>query len=403
MQLIEICRAAGHEVRVSSSCQDSTYRTQLERLGITTTCHVPNDSAFDQYLREYLPDIVFFDRFIIEEQFGWRVKNVLPDALRILDTIDLHALRRLRQAKVERGEDPKTLSSLDVTTDDFVREVAALYRSDLNLLTSDKEERFLKETFNLPPYLLELFRFSYAPPEPPLPYAARSHFVSIGNFNHAPNTDSFRLLCQEIWPRILSRFKAAGLAPPELHIYGAYPTQEFLKLPKLNSGVRVFGWTENVLKTLQQYRVNLAPLRFGAGIKGKIADGWVAGTPCVTTWIGAEGMTTLPSGQDLEFGGFVADTWDEFADRAIQLYCNTDVWDHAQSAGRSIISELFSHEKQARRFLETLQTAMANRDSHRSSNFIGTMLWYHLHRSTEFMSRWIEAKNKLSLQLASPQ
>lgn len=87
---------------------------------------------------------------------------------------------------------------------------------------------------------------------------------------------------------------------------------------------------------LAKYRVNLAPLRFGAGVKGKIADGWRAGTPCCTTEVGAEGMAitvhTSPTGrqQYAQWGGTVAYTLGELAERAVELHSNQAVWSTAQ-------------------------------------------------------------------------
>ena len=122
----------------------------------------------------------------------------------------------------------------------------------------------------------------------------KSIFVYCGR--HAPNADSVHLLSRTIWPQLRAAFRARHPAMPvsalpEMHVYGAYPdTTSAAQFDQPSEGFRVFGPIGNHLKKLSQYRALLAPLRFGAGVKGKIADAWLAGLPVVTTPIGAEGM-----------------------------------------------------------------------------------------------------------------
>ena len=389
VQLISICRESGHEVRVCSPCQDNRYRAALEIEGIATKILPPNDPAFDGYVRDYSPDIVFFDRFIMEEQFGWRVREQCPEALRILDTIDLHSLRRIRQAKVMRGEDPLLLTDTDLSSGDALREIAAIYRSDLSLIISGIEAALLRSRYKIPDELIVQCGLSYALPANVLNFEPRRNFAVIGNFNHPPNADSVRLLNDHLWLRIRKACERISGETPELHIYGAYPSPAILALDDLASGFRVRGWTEDVQETLVQYRVNLAPLRFGAGLKGKIADGWRAGTPCIATSIAAEGMH-----DGLPFGGGIADDWEEYAALAAELYSNRTSWEQAQQKSLQIIETLFSERSQAPAFSRAIDRLVSEREERRQRNFTGAMLWAQGNRSTEYFSRWIEEKNR---------
>lgn len=390
LDLINSLRSAGHEVKVTSPCVTNEFRGRLDSNGIETYRFEPNDSDFDKFLLEFSPQVVFFDRFMIEEQFGWRVREHTPGAIRILDTVDLQSLRRTRESKVKLGLNPALLTKDDLHSDAALREVAAIYRSDLTLIVSKAEISLLVEDYGVPTELLEICSFFYPSPTPRPEYEARSHFVSIGNFNHSPNSDSFRVLHTIVWPKIRLAFEDRNIQAPELHIYGAYPTREFMGLTSREQGFHVLGPTENSIETLSRYRVNLAPLRFGAGIKGKISDGWAAGTPCVTTSMGAEGMS-----DGLDFGGIIEDDLELLAEKACDLFLSEENWSVTQARGYQIISSFFEREKNVSSFLHLVEELPSAFEARRQRNFVGKMLWHQSLRSTEYFSRWIEVKKIL--------
>jgi glycosyltransferase involved in cell wall biosynthesis len=134
-------------------------------------------------------------------------------------------------------------------------------------------------------------------------------------------------------------------------------------------------------------RVNLAPLRFGAGIKGKIADGWWSGTPAITTGVGAEGMYG-----SLPFGGFVAETIEDLARAAVNLYHDQKLWEDLSRKGLQIMTDLYSPDVTLEPFLKRLHWLLEHRERHRLSNFTGEILWQTGLRATEYFSRWIEEK-----------
>lgn len=387
MRLLEACHEAGYEVRFVSPCQENPHQTALENLGIRTARLLSNDTAFDAYISEYQPDIVCFDRFMIEEQFSWRVRAMVPDALRVLDTVDLHSLRRDRQRSVSSGD----TSAIRPISDDALRELAAIYRSDLSLIISRAEASLLADRLGVPSSLLEVSGFFYPEPEPLSGWDARSHLVFIGNGLHAPNVDAIRLLKSTLWKPIRAALAARGASGVELHVYGAYLPREILQLDNPREGFRVKGKTETLYETLRQYRCNLAPLRFGAGLKGKVSDGWMVGTPCVATPIAAEGMAVGET-----FGGVIEEDLLLYPQRVAELYTEREAWSTAQAAGREILTSLFSQVRNSRAFRERLALSLHQKGHLRERNIIGSLLWYHGLRSTEYFSRWIECKNKMA-------
>jgi len=327
-----------------------------------------------------------------EEQFGWRVSKHLPDTLRILNTEDLHSLRKTRQETFKAGTifNYSNLKNSDIAK----REIASIYRCDLSLIISDFETNLLKEEFNIDKKLIHYLPFLLDPITEEIKqqwpvFSKRNHFTTIGNFRHEPNWNSILYLKETIWPLIRKQ-----LPETELHIYGAYPPPKATQLHNPKQGFHIKGWAKNAQEVMKQARVCLAPLRFGAGIKGKLAEAMLCGTPSITTTIGAEGML----GEDSDWNGFIKDTPEEFANAAIKLYNNQNIWHQAQQNGIEIINTLFQKDRHTNQLIQCISELQNNLKEHRSKNFIGSMLHHHSMKSTEFMSRWIEEKNKISDQ-----
>lgn len=378
--LIEALLQEHWKITFASSAKENLFSQRLKDRGIEIHSIQANDSGFDIWIEQLSPDFVIFDRFVIEEQFGWRVKSKCPDAVRVLDTQDLHFLRRAREKAVASQE------ALDLKTDDTWRELGSIYRSDGTLILSSFEMSVLTEQFQIPQTLIHLTRFHYPPVQKTKPnFDSRKNFVMIGNFRHRPNADGVLWLKQEIWPLIKKELKDA-----EVHIYGAYPTKEMTQLNDTKQGFLIKGPVNDQMAALEKYRVNLAPLRFGAGIKGKITDGWWVGTPVVTTPIGAEGMS-----DQFAWGGEIAESSHDFANRAIQLYTVPTLWEEAQNRGYTILGELYLQKTNSAQLIQILKEIKENLNEIRRDNSIGSILNFHLYRSTEYFSRWIEEKNRV--------
>ena len=386
MQLIHVFLSEGYDITFASTSTTSVNSFNLESLGITQAAIELNNSSFDVFIKNLKPDVVLFDRFMIEEQFGWRVVENCPEALRILDTEDLHCLRKARE---QAFKDQKPFDASYLFRDIAKREIASIYRSDVSLIISEAEMTILQNDFGIPSNLLHYLPFlleeiSNEKRERLRSFSERHNFVTIGNFLHPPNLDSVRFLKEAIWPKIRAQLKST-----ELHIYGAYANEKVKQYEDKEKGFIIKGFADNVNEVMTNVRVCLSPLRFGAGLKGKFFDAMHNGTPFITTTIGAEGIVASDSSFD-----FVTDDVDDIVNQAIKLYQNEELWKLQQETGFEILSERFNKTIHTRRFLNKLEDILTNKESYRLQNFTGSMLNHHTMQSTKFMSRWIEAKNK---------
>lgn len=381
LQLIAIFKALGYSIVFASASQESEFSFPLKDIGVEKKNILLNDDSFDDFVSQINPDIVLFDRFMIEEQFGWRVSKYCPNALKILDTEDFHSLRLARQKAFKENRE---FDISDVFSDVAIREVASILRCDVSLMVSEFEINFLKQQFEIDESLFLYLPIFAEKNQNEITFENRKDFVFIGNFLHEPNWNSVLYLKETIWTLIHKQ-----LPDVKLKIYGAYPSQKVLQLHNPKTNFLIEGRAENASKVISNAKVMLAPLRFGAGIKGKLLEAMQYGTPSVTTSIGAESMH-----DELPWNGFVEDNPQEFANKATQLYIDEKLWNNCQENGFKILKNKFSKDLYIAKFTEKINYLLENLSIHRNNNFIGQILQHHTLRSTEYMSRWIEAKNK---------
>ncbi len=387
LQLVTFFKEKNYEITFASAAQESPFSDDLAQFDVKQVSITLNDASFDDFIVELNPAIVIFDRFISEEQFGWRVVENCPDTIRILDTEDLHCLRSARQLAFKQNTvfEVEDLFNLEITK----REIASIYRCDLTLMISSFEMEILTTYFKIPADILyELpFMFDTIADKEILGKASfdeRFDFISIGNFKHEPNWQSVLYLKKTIWPMIKKQLPQARVL-----IYGAYPTQKVSDLHNVKEGFIVEGRAENAHQVISKTKVLLAPLQFGAGLKGKLIDAMQTGTPSITTSIGAEGMRG-----ELPWNGFVEDNPEQFANKAIELYSNESVWVNAAQNGFTIINQLYNKNELSEKLWERIVDVQENLKSSRTRNFIGNLLQYHTLQSTKYMSKWIEEKKK---------
>jgi len=388
LQLIELFLKNKCKITFTSTAQKGEKALDLKSIGVEEVSIELNNASFDDFVKELQPSIVLFDRFMIEEQFGWRVAENCPDALRVLDTEDLHALRKTRHEALKNATD-FSLNAL-LKSDIAKREIAAILRCDLSLIISTFEMELLQTTFKIDnkilyhlPFLLQ--KIDSETIQDWKSFEARNHFTMIGNFIHAPNVDAVLQLKNTLWKKIRKQLPTA-----ELHVYGAYPTQQILELHNPKEGFCIKGYAVDAKEIVQNSKVVLAPLRFGAGIKGKLTEAMVCGTPSVTTAIGAEGMH-----EKLPWNGFVSDDLTDFVNNAVELYTHKKVWKKAQKNGIEIINQLYDKEQLEPPFIAHINAVQENLKEHRTLNFMGSLLQYQTLQSTKYMSKWIEAKNRI--------
>ncbi|MBV4458287.1 glycosyltransferase family 4 protein [Pseudomonas sp. COR58] len=403
MQILDTFLQEGWDITFASPAGPGEHKADLTAMGIREVPIELNSESFDTFVRELAPDIVLFDQFMMEEQFGWRVEKHCPDALRMLETSDLQSLRHARHQRLKErlkaSDDANDFTGLFAPalreefermadTDLARREIAALYRCDLNLMVSEVEIELLVEQFHLPREVLHWCPLMVdAPAGPAKPFGERAHFLSIGNFRHAPNWDAVLWMKNTLWPLIRARLPSA-----QLHVYGAYTPPKATALHNAAQGFHVMNWAEDALQVMSAARVCLAPLRFGAGIKGKLVDAMLCGTPSVTTPIGAEAMHG-----EHPWPGAIACTAEDLAAQAVQLYENESRWRNAQALGDTLLAEHYRRSTHAAALIEKIAQCRQNLQTLRRNNFIGGMLRHHSLKSTQYMAQWIEEKNRNKL------
>ncbi|MEF3078850.1 glycosyltransferase [Winogradskyella poriferorum] len=392
LQLIEQFLYQNFEITFACAAKTSTNTYDVSQLGVKIQTILLNDASFDEFVSNLQPDVVLFDRFMVEEQYGWRVAEQCPNALRILDTEDFHGLRKAREQALKSGVEV-TIEHLQ--NDTTKREIASIYRCDLSLIISEAEIDILTQQFEIDQSLLYYLPFLLDSIEEEkisnLPsFEERQHFITIGNFLHPPNYDAVLYLKQVIWPLIRKQLSKA-----ELHIYGAYESQKVTQLHNKKDGFLIKGFAEDVNDVMQQAKVCLAPLRFGAGLKGKLVDAMQNGTPCVMSTIAAEGMFGgLKSLNEVEVNGFVENHPEVFALKAVELYNNGDTWKAKQHNGFEVLNLRFDKANFKDEFAQKMENLSKGLKSHRQNNFIGHILQHQTLQSTKYLSKWIEEKNR---------
>lgn len=266
---------------------------------------------FSQHSAEKI-ECGIFDTFVAEEYFGHHFHRHFPERPLILDTQDIHSLRKHRQEKFlelysQVSNETRGVLGIKIsdilseipTVDDpvHVREMASIFRSDLIIVVSDYEQMILEKKYGLTNVIKSQFYYdinesdSQSEADSNIKFSSansynfdrRNHFVWIGSFLHDPNVKAVELLLEHIWPEIRKQLPKA-----ELHIYGSDFPKKFEHIERID-GVKKKNLMHD-LKSMSKYKVLLAPIYFGAGIKGKVTDSWLNFLPVVTTPVGAEGL-----------------------------------------------------------------------------------------------------------------
>lgn len=380
IQLMDLFLTQNYQITFLSTASISENSFDLSSKNIQFQNILLNDDSFDELIINLNPEIVIFDRFTTEEQFGWRVTEQVPNAIKILDTEDLHFLRNAREKAFKQN---KILENSDLINDIFKRELASILRCDLSLIISEFEMNLLIEKFKIDENILFYLPLFGEVKKPKTPFSERKNFIIIGNFLHEPNWQTV-LQLKKLWKDIKKQLPEA-----EIHIYGAYATEKVFQLHNEKEGFIIKGRAESVETVFNTAKVLLAPIPFGAGIKGKLLESMQFGLPNVTSTVGAEAMHG-----NLDWNGFITDNENEFIEKAVLLYQDENLWQKSQEKGFNIIENRFKKELFEPHFIHKIQEISENLESHRNQNFLGQILQHHTLQSTKYLSKWIEEKNK---------
>lgn len=300
---------------------------RLQQLGVETW-YAPYGGDWARWLRKHGPrfNTVIVCRYHVVTALLPLLRKHAPQARLVFDTVDLHHVREMREAVHKQS--PGAARRARRTRH---HELSAVARTDLTLVVSEVERELL--ALAMPAADVLVLSNLHEVAGPGLPFAKRSDLVFVGGFQHAPNRDAVRWFVREIFPSI--RVALPGVV---IHCVGADPTPDIVDLETF-PGVVVHGHVPDLTPFMDGMRVGLAPLRFGAGVKGKVNLSMAHGQPVVATSLAAEGMHVVP-GRDL----LVADTAEEFATAVVNLYTNEQLWNQVSQNGLGNVGRHFSFE-----------------------------------------------------------
>jgi len=297
----------------------------LQALGVETW-HAPFTSSAARWLRENAArfEVIVLTRHHLAGTYASLLRRHAPEARLVFDTIDLHYLRERRGAQV--AGDAAALRAAEATR---TRELAAMAAVDLTLVVSTHEQAQL--AVDAPAARVEVLSNLHEVAGPGADFDARADLVFVGGFRHPPNVDAVLWFAREVFPQV-----RAALPGIRFHCIGADPPPQVSALAG-QPGILVHGHVPDLAPYMDRVRLAVAPLRFGAGVKGKINLSMAHGQPVVATGCAVEGMH-LRDGVDV----VVADDARAFADAVVSLYQDRGCWQRQAQAGLANVAEHFS-------------------------------------------------------------
>jgi GT2 family glycosyltransferase len=311
------------------------YTEEMQQLGIECI-YDPFMGSFEAFLtaRRNDFDLILLSRAEVAERALSACIDLCPDVPRIFDTVDLHFLRGRREAEVANRPD-----KLQAAEDMRRMELGVASRCDAVLVVSPFEKEMLEA--ELPGARIAIVSNIHSVAQEVAPFQGRRDLVFIGGFEHPPNVDAMLWFCRDIMPKILQRIPAV-----KLHIIGSKMPDSIRALA--SEHVLTHGYVEKVEPFFDSCVLSVAPLRYGAGVKGKINQSMSFGVPVVSTSVGSEGMH-LTDGEDI----LVAEEAAQFADKVVQLHQNAELWARLSKNSLKNVEKHFSKDA-ARRDLEEL-------------------------------------------------
>lgn len=303
------------------------YTDELQRIGVEVL-HAPYCTSVEGHVSAHGSryDAVMIFRPTVAARTLATIERFCPTARILFHTTDFHSLRMSREAGLDPGNE-----GLAEAADRMLEvELDVMRRADAVVVHSAHEAKVLREEHDIPN--VHVFQWAIDVPETSVGFTARSDLCFIGGYQHPPNVDAVEHFVSDIFPHIRK-------ALPDVHFYaiGSNPPERLRALE--GNGVTVTGLVRELGAMLDGIRVAVAPLRYGAGIKGKIATALAAGLPTVTTSLGSEGMH-LTEGQDIR----IADDPEAFAEAAIDLYTSEEQWTRLSKTGIAFAHRMYGFE-----------------------------------------------------------
>src|SRR6476660_9379502 len=336
-QILKILHRLGHRVSFlpDNLADMPSYTCELQKRGIQVVHH-PYVKRVRDYLISHGPmfDVVVLSRCDFARKHIEDVRLYAPQSRIIFDTVDLHYLREQREAQLTQDPDVRRKAKERQLVEDYL-----IKEADETWVVSPIEQQMLQE--NWPHKSIQLVSNIVDVAGPVTPFALRRDWLFIGGFQHRPNIDAVLFFVQEIYPLVRDR-----LLDTKFYIIGDKAPPEIVALA--SDRIIVAGLQRNVRSFFDSVRLSVAPLRFGAGIKGEINQSMAFGVPVVATSIAVEGMN-LAHEEDV----LVAEEPPDFARALIDLYESEELWKRLSKNGISKSEELYSTDA-AREKLEFL-------------------------------------------------
>ncbi|GAB4177244.1 MAG: hypothetical protein Kow0020_13200 [Wenzhouxiangellaceae bacterium] len=324
--LLEILRDLGFRTRFmpENLAREGEYTRALQQAGIEVLTRPPID-GLEQWLSEYGDqlDLVLVSRHYVLSPVIDRIRRRCPRAKLVFDTVDLHFLREQREAELKASK-----SALKAARMTRAQELRLIGAADATLVVSEFERQLLGDL--VPDAEVAVVSNIHRLQDPGRPFGQRRDLVFIGGFRHPPNVDAAEWLIDEILPRI-----RAELDEVELHLIGSNMPESLLG--RRAPGLRIHGFVRDLTPFMTGCRVSVAPLRYGAGVKGKVNQAMSQGLPVVATPCAAEGMH-VTDGMDI----LLAESADEFAAQVVRVYRDRALWQRLAEGGRANVARHFS-------------------------------------------------------------
>lgn len=313
------------------------YTTALQTMGVECLYHPYIDSVQSVIAERGSEfDVVMLARAGTAYACIDAVRDGCRDAKVIFNTVDLHFLRERRRAELETGRAESAEATEMERIERYVME-----RADTTIVISRVEEALLAQ--EAPDVRVRVIPLLREIPGRSGGFDGRNGIVFVGGFRHPPNVDAMRWFCAEIWPSI-----RAELPDVTLSIVGSHMVPEVEALA--GNGVHVVGFVEDISGIFAQARLSVAPLRYGAGQKGKVVTSLGFGVPCVLTGIAAEGL-----GLGETDGALFADEPADFAHAVVRLYQDAELWQRLSDGGLALVNREFSVDANRRKLEDLLR------------------------------------------------
>lgn len=302
------------------------YTQLLQRAGIECL-YAPHVTSVDEHLAAHgsLYDLVVIFRFTAAQRRLDAVRRFAPQAKVVLHTSDLHFLRLEREA---------ALTGSAATREQAARtrqeELAIIRRVDATIVHSPVEERLIRA--QCPEALVHVFGWAIDIPGTTVPYEDRRDIAFLGGFQHPPNVDAAMHFARDILPLVHARLPGVVF-----RVIGSHPPADLRAMA--SDTVEITGFVPDLSSHLDRVRVAVAPIRFGAGIKGKVVTAMSHGVPNVLTTLAAEGLG-ITDGAD----AWIADAADAFADAVVRVYTDDAWWARLSANGLALARRQFSFD-----------------------------------------------------------